>query len=86
MKLIKEDERGKVFEIKDFKIFYRNKGSISGDNNANLYEKIIFISGNAKVTLGDKVWEIKSPCEIEFPEKKYHKIEALSDIIFVLFG
>ncbi len=84
MKLVKEDNRGRVFETKKIKIFYRKKGSISGDNDVNPYENIIFIEGNALVSLGDKTWEIQSPSEVEFPEKTYHKIEALSDIIFVI--
>ena len=54
MKLIKEDNRGKVFETHTFKIFYRKKGSISGDNDANPYENIIFIKGEALVFLKDK--------------------------------
>ena len=85
MKLIKEDDRGKVFETHTFKIFYRKKGSISGDNDVNPYENIIFIKGEALVFLEDKTWKIQAPAEVEFPEKTYHKIEALSDIIFMVF-
>jgi hypothetical protein len=84
MKLIKDDKRGKVFETDCCKIFYRNKNSISGDNDVNSYEKIIFIEGSAKITLDSNVFEINSPFEVEFPEKTYHKIEALSDIIFII--
>ncbi len=84
MELIKEDTRGKVFETDSFKIFYRKENSVSGDNSINPYEKIVFLQGRAKITLKDDVFEKEAPFEIEIPEKTYHKIEALSDIIFII--
>ena len=84
MKLLKEDDRGKVFETGCCKIFYRNKKSISGDNNINPYEKIILIQGKAKVTLDNHVFDIQAPFEFEIKEKTYHKIEAISDIVFLI--
>ena len=84
LKLIKQDYRGKVYETDNLKIFYRKKNSISGDNSENVAETIYFVHGSAEITLEDKAWKIKAPEKIEFPAKTYHKIKALTDIIFVL--
>jgi len=86
MKLLKEDRRGKVFETDCCKIFYRNKESISGDNKINPHEKIILIQGKAKITLGDYSFNATAPFEFEIEEKMYHKIEALSDIVFLVLN
>ena len=86
MKLIKKDKRGKTYQTEDdFKILYRIAGSISGDNEINVKETIYFITGRAEITLENKVWEIEAPVKIEFPEKTYHKIKAITDIGFILF-
>lgn len=45
MKLIKENEKGKTYQAPNFKILYRYKGSISGDNDINVEELIYFING-----------------------------------------
>lgn len=85
IKLIKEDDRGQNFQADDFKILYRHKGKYAGDNNINKHESIYFITGSARITIEDKTWEIKSPAKIEIPKETYHKIDALTDISFVLF-
>lgn len=85
MKLIKENEKGTNYQTDKFKILYRNKWSIAGDNLNNPREEIYFITGKAEITLDDSVEIIDAPCKIVFPEKTYHKIEALTDISFVLF-
>ena len=84
MDLIKSDERGKVYKNEEFKIFYRLKNSISGDNSINSYERIYLISGEAEVTVGGNTNTFSSPAEFEIPAETYHKIRALTDITFVL--
>ncbi len=85
MKLIKENESGKTYKTDKFKILYRNKDSISGDNSINPKELIYFITGSAEITLKDKTWILKSPAVIDFPANTYHKIKALTDISFIVF-
>lgn len=85
MKLIKESEKGKTYQADGFKILYRYKGMIAGDNSENAEELIYFITGSAEITLRDQTWIIESPVKIEFPAKTYHKIKALTDISFILF-
>ena len=85
MKKIKSDERGTVYRADGFKIFYRKKGSISSDSKDNPHEVIYFIEGEAKVTEGSNSQIVCSPAKFEFPARKYHKIEALTDVTFLVF-
>ncbi len=85
IKLIKENEKGETYQAPGFKILYRYKNSISGDNDINVEELIYFISGKVEITLENKVWKIEPPAEIKIPAKTYHKIKALSDISFIIF-
>ena len=85
MKLIKEDERGKTFDAGDFKVLYKLKSTISGDNSKNVEEELYLVKGSAKLTLENKTWTEEAPAKIYFPAKTYHKIEALSDITLILF-
>jgi mannose-6-phosphate isomerase-like protein (cupin superfamily) len=85
IKLIKENEKGKTFQAEGFKILYRHKDQIAGDNSENVREVIYFITGLAEITLKDKTWIIESPTKVEFPPNTYHKIKALTKISFILF-
>lgn len=84
IKLIKEDKKGKTCQTDDFKILYRYKDSIAGNNSENVEELIYLISGSAEVTLKDSTLVFKAPAKIEFPARTYHKIKALTDISFIL--
>ncbi|MFH1072417.1 MAG: hypothetical protein V1743_03235 [Nanoarchaeota archaeon] len=83
--LLKENEKGKIYTTGKFKIIYRYKGTISGDNAENVRETIYFITGSAEVTLKDKTHKIRAPVKVMFPAKTYHKIKALTDICFIMF-
>lgn len=85
IKLINENEKGKTYQAEGFKILYRYKSKIAGDNSENVKEIIYFITGSAEITLGNKTWTVKSPARIGFPANTYHKIKALTDISFILF-
>lgn len=86
MKLLKDNEKGKVYAGNDLKVFYRKKGSVSGDNDVNLHEKIYLISGEAELTIKNNTKKVIAPTEVEIPEKVYHKIVAITDITFVLLN
>jgi len=85
LELIKKDDNGTKYQGKNFKIYYRKKGDISGDNSINPFERIYLISGSALITLEKQVFEIESPYELIIPEKTYHRINALTDICFLIF-
>ena len=86
MELIKENEKGKTYQANGFEILYRYKDTIAGDNSINVKEVIYLISGSAEVTLEDSTKTVEAPAKIEFPEKTYHKIKALTDVAMVLFS
>jgi quercetin dioxygenase-like cupin family protein len=85
LELIKEKVEGKNYQAGDFKIYYRYKNTIAGDNAENVKEIIYLVSGKAEFTLKDKTWTEEAPAKIEFPAKTYHKIKAITDIAFLLF-
>jgi len=85
IRLIKETERGREYQTKDFKIIYRYKNTISGDNSINPKEIVYLVAGSAEITIKNKKWKIEAPEKIEIPNKTYHKIKALTDICFILF-
>ena len=76
IKLIKDNEKGKTYQTDNFKILYRYKGVIIGDNSKNVEELIYLITGSAEVTLKDSTVIVQAPAKIEFPAKTYHKIKA----------
>ena len=86
MKLIKENEKGKTYQTNGFKILYRYKDTVSGDNEINEYELIYLTRGKAEVTIKDKTEIFEAPAKFEIPEKTYHKIKAITDIDFLLFN
>ncbi|MCK5211211.1 hypothetical protein KAJ89_00765 [Candidatus Parcubacteria bacterium] len=85
IKLIKEEKEGKNYQADGFKIYYRHKGMIAGDNSENVEEFIYLIVGSAEITLRDSTWTVEAPVKIEFPAKTFHRIKALTDIVFILF-
>jgi hypothetical protein len=85
IKLIKEKKEGKNYQADGFKILYRYKDTIAGDNSENVEELIYLISGKAEITLRYSTEIVEAPAKIEFPAKTYHKIRAITDIAFVLF-
>jgi|SaaInlStandDraft_4_1057021.scaffolds.fasta_scaffold11182_2 hypothetical protein len=86
MKLIKENNKGKTFDAEDFKICYRVKDSVSGDNEINPKEIIYLITGSMQLTIENETKTISAPEKIMIPEKTYHKIKALTDISFIMFN
>ena len=84
MELIKDDQKGRVYQDGKIKVFYRKEGSVSGDNSINVEELIYLINGSVELTVDDKVENLDAPARIKIPEKTYHKIVALSDITFIL--
>jgi hypothetical protein len=83
--LIKENEKGKNYQADGFKIVYRHKGAVSGDNAENVNETLYLVTGKAEVTILDKVEVYTAPAQFEIPAKTYHKIVALEDLSCLLF-
>ena len=82
---LKENEKGAKYQASEFQIFYRKAGTVAWENSENVCEHLYLISGEAVITLNDEVETVSWPCEFIFPEKTYHKIEATTDIVFLVF-
>jgi len=80
----KDNDEGRVYELDNFKIYYKYAGSISGDNNINPKEIIYLIIWAAEFTIGEDIFIFEAPAKVEIPAKTYHKIIALSDISFLV--
>jgi len=85
LQLVKDNESGQTYQGDDFKVLYRNKGSVSGDNNANVNERIYLMTGEVSLTVKEDTKIIVAPAEFNIPESTYHKIEAITDFVAVVF-
>lgn len=85
MKLIKKNLKGQTYQLNDYKICYRNKDSISWDNDIAPQETIYLLSGSAEITIKEKTKTHTSPSTIIIPKKTYHKIKAITNICFLLY-
>lgn len=84
LELLKENFKGKTYDCGGFKLLYRHRGSISGDNKVNPEENIYLIHGKAIVTIENESTEYNAPAIFKIPAKTFHKIEAISDITMIL--
>lgn len=84
--LIKDNEKGKLYQADGFTVAYRYKGTDSGDNAVNPEEIIYLISGSIEFTLGQQTETVKSPAQLHIPANTYHKLHALEDITFLIFN
>lgn len=85
LNLIKEKDYVKVYKGNNCKIYYGKKYGVFGNNDKNPNELIYLISGKLEVTIEDKIEIIISPSKFEVPEKTFHKLVALTDVIFEVY-
>lgn len=84
LELIAKNEKGQTYQADNFKVLYRNAGSISGDNNINVEEHMYLVGGTVAVTVEDTTNHYSAPANFIIPAKTYHKLEAITDIILVM--
>ncbi len=83
---LKKDKRGAVYDCDGFFYVERKKGSVTADHIHKEGETIYLLRGKIEVTIGKASKKIGSPAKFMVPPKAYHKIVALSDIIFIKTG
>jgi len=83
MKLIKNDERGLLWEIDGIEYIKRKKGSISANHEHQQRELLFLLEGEIELTVIDEVKKIKGPTKVEIEPNTFHKIIALTDIIIL---
>ena len=84
IRLLREDDRGQIYQCQGFKVFYKIKGSVSGNNDINPEKKIYLITGTAEITKGTRTKTVHAPTYMEIPANTFHKIIALTNISFII--
>ena len=84
LNIIKEDERGTVYDCDNFLCIMRKRGTVTADHTHEDRDEILFlIQGSIELTIADKTKKVETPSRIEIPNKTYHKIVAISEVIFL---
>ena len=84
LNIIKNDERGIVYDCDGLMYVARKKGTITADHTHEDIDEILYlIDGVINLTIGNKTEKIEAPSRIEIPRKIYHKIVAISNVVFI---
>ena len=78
--ILKEDERGKIYDCGNFKLIIRKKNSVSADHVHDKNEILFLIEGKIELTVNNETKIVEAPIKISIPNETYHKIKALTDI------
>lgn len=81
--VVKEDERGIIYDCGKVGYIFRKQGTISADHTHEDAETLYLVEGKVKLTVGDETQEVEAPVKIEIPSNVYHKLIALTDIRIV---
>ena len=81
--VLKSDERGSIFDCGDYHLVMRKEGSISANHSHEDPERLYLIEGEAKLTVNDETKVVKAPVMIDIYTNEYHKIDAVTDVIFI---
>lgn len=81
--VIKSDGRGEILDCGEVRAVLRKKGSLSADHSHEDAEVLYLLEGRAEITIGGRRGEVAGPSMIEIEENVYHKIIALTDVIFL---
>jgi hypothetical protein len=83
IKPIKQDKRGIVYDCGGIMYVERKKGTITADHIHPEGEIIYLIKGRLELTIGKSAKIVESPARFTVPPNIYHKLVALSDIVFL---
>ena len=82
--IIKQDERGTIYDCGKSKFISRHKGTISANHRHEDREIIYLVEGKVELTIGDETKIVEAPIKIDIPAGEYHKLVAFTDISLVL--
>jgi hypothetical protein len=83
LKPLKKDERGIVYDCGGMMYVERKKGTITADHIHPEGEIIYLLKGRLELTIGKASKIVESPARFTVPANIYHKLVALSDIVFL---
>lgn len=81
--IIKQDERGTIYDCEKLNVVIRKKGSISANHSHEEKEIMYLIQGKIELTLGNETKIIEAPTKITTESNEYNKILALTDMILL---
>lgn len=82
--IIKEDERGFIWDCGKMCYLERKEGSLSADHAHDDPEKIYLVRGRLELTIDKDKKIVQAPLMIEISPNEYHELVALTDISLIL--
>ncbi len=84
IKIIKQDERGTIYDCGKSSFISRKKGTISANHKHADSEIVHLVKGKVELTIGDETKIVKAPVMFKTDSNVYHKLVALTDIKLVI--
>ncbi|MFH0853080.1 MAG: cupin domain-containing protein [bacterium] len=84
IRVIKNDDRGIIYDCGESKFIAREKDTISADHSHPDPEVCYLVKGEIELTIGDETQVVKAPVRFESGPNEYHKLVALTDIELVI--
>ena len=84
IKIIKQDERGMIYDCGKSSFISRKKGTISANHKHKDPEIVYLVKGEVELTIGDETKIVKAPVMFKADSNVYHKLVALTDIELVI--
>ena len=81
--IVKSDDRGVIYDCGEYHLVVRKKGTLSANHSHEDQERIYFIQGEAGILSKDETRTVKAPVMIDINANEYHRIFAVSDVIFI---
>ena len=80
IKIIKQDERGIIYNCSKSNFILRKKRSISANHKHEDSEIVYLVKGKVELTIGDETKIVNAPVIFKSNSNVYHKLVALTDI------
>ena len=78
--IIKEDERGTIWDCDSYNFISRKKGTVRANHVHEGAETLYLVLGRAELTVGDQTQIVEALIKIEIEADQYHQLIALTDI------
>lgn len=80
LSIIKEDERGVIYDCDKLNFIKRHKGTVSANHTHKDAETLYLVDGTVELTIDKETKTLSAPLKIQIQSLQYHKLIALTDI------
>lgn len=80
IKVLKQDERGTIYNCKPVNYIIRKKSTVSADHTHEEAETLYIVEGKVELTIGKDTKNVQALVKVFIPPNEYHKLIALTDI------